>query len=158
MKDLEKTLELNEKQKEFYNSDGAFQNGAASRIWTKIRNGALNNFRENYDIKAKVYDEHKIWLGNLKDKKVLDLGCLRGNALSYYMAEHARQYIGVDLSENAIEILQKTLFQKKCTNASAIAMDFLSPEFKENNFDVIYAYGVLHHFENVDLLISKLNE
>jgi SAM-dependent methyltransferase len=39
-----------------------------------------------------------------------------------------------------------------------VAIDFLSPEFTDTNFDVIYAYGVLHHFEDFQILTSKLNE
>lgn len=158
MNDLEKTLALNEKQRAFYNSEHPNKAGIASRIWSGFRNGLLSKFRDSYNVKTRVYDEHKIWLGDLTNKKVLDLGCLRGNALSFYMAEHAAQYIGIDLSEEAIQILQGRLEEKKYPNASTIAIDFLSPTFEEHNFDVIYAYGVLHHFENFDLLIKKLNE
>src|SRR5690606_18594946 len=42
--------------------------------------------------------------------------------------------------------------------ARAEVMDFLSSDFKEDEFDLIYAYGVLHHFKNVDELIKKLQE
>ena len=37
-----------------------------------------------------------------------------------------------------------------------MTIDFLSEDFKEKDFDLIYAYGVLHHFENLDLLIKRL--
>ena len=158
MKSTEEILEINKKQKEFYNTDGNSKKNFASSLWSNFRNGALSDFRKKFDIKDRVYDEHKIWLGDLSDKKILDLGCLRGNALSLYMAENAKQYIGIDLSDVAIASLQKNIEKRNCPNAKAIAIDFLSPEFDEKDFDIVYAYGVLHHFENFDLLISKLQE
>ena len=155
---LSKTLKTNERQKEFYNSTEKKKKNLPSRLWSSVRNGILSDYRKNYDLKDRVYDEHKKWLGNLEGKKVLDLGCLRGNALSLYLAQNAKQYIGIDLSDKAIDELQEKIDKVPCKNAKAIAVDFLSPEFDEKDFDVIYAYGVLHHFEDFDLLISKLNE
>ena len=158
MKSTEEILEINKRQKEFYNSDAKGKTNFASTLWSNFRNGALSNFRKKFDIKDRVYDEHKIWLGDLSDKKILDLGCLRGNALSIYMAQNCKEYIGIDLSDVAIASLQKNLEKNNCKNAQALAVDFLSPEFHHTNFDIIYAYGVLHHFENFDLLVSKLQE
>jgi SAM-dependent methyltransferase len=95
-------------------------------------------------------------VGNLKDKKVLDLGCFSGNYWSMYLAENAKEYLGIDLSDVAIEKLNTRL--QKFPNANAKAVDFLSDEFTADNFDLIYAYGVLHHFENTRILIDRLNE
>lgn len=156
--DVSKVLETNKRQKEFYNSTDKKKKNLPTRIWSFLRNGLLSDYRKNFDLKDRVYDEHIIWFGNLEDKKVLDLGCLRGNALSLYLAENAKQYIGIDLSNNAIDDLQKKIDNADCKNAKAIAVDFLSPEFVEKDFDLIYAYGVLHHFEDFDILVNKLNE
>ncbi len=158
MKSTEDILEINKRQKEFYNSEDKAKTNFASTIWFKFRNGILSDFRNKFDIKDRVYNEHKIWLGDMSNKKILDLGCLRGNALSIYMAQNAKEYIGIDLSDVAIASLQNNIEKNDCKNAQAIAVDFLSPEFHQTNFDIIYAYGVLHHFENFDLLVSKLKE
>ncbi|WP_179348648.1 class I SAM-dependent methyltransferase [Winogradskyella pacifica] len=152
-----KTLEVNKRQKEFYNDTNKHKN-FATKLWSKLRNGTLHKYTHDLDLKNKVYSEHKVWLGNLEDKKVLDLGCLRGNNLSLYMAKNAKEYVGIDLSDVAIEELNEKLINAGCTNAKGIAVDFLSADFKHENFDVIYAYGVLHHFEDFDLLINKLQE
>jgi 2-polyprenyl-3-methyl-5-hydroxy-6-metoxy-1,4-benzoquinol methylase len=158
MKNTEEILNINKRQKDFYNSTEKRKGNFASTMWASFRNGTLNDFRQNFDIKDRVYEEHKAWLGDISDKKILDLGCLQGNYLSIYLAKNAKQYVGIDLSDVAISNLQKKLIDNDCKNAAAIAIDFLSPEFKEKNFDVIYAYGVLHHFENFDLLLDKINE
>ena len=62
------------------------------------------------------------------------------------------------MSDVAISDLNERLKKENCKNSKAIAVDFLSPEFKETDFDIIYAYGVLHHFEDLDILINKLKE
>lgn len=156
--EVAKVLETNIRQKEFYNSTEKAKKNLPTKIWSLVRNGLLSDYRKNYNIKDRVYEEHKVWMGDLRDKKVLDLGCLRGNALSLYLAENAKQYVGIDLSDNAINDLQKKIDNVQCKNAKALAIDFLSPEFTEKDFDIIYAYGVLHHFENFDILLNKLNE
>jgi SAM-dependent methyltransferase len=47
---------------------------------------------------------------------------------------------------------------KDIPSANAVAIDFLSEEFKERDFDLVYAYGVLHHFPNMEILLHRLNE
>ncbi|MFN8273612.1 MAG: class I SAM-dependent methyltransferase [Flavobacteriaceae bacterium] len=158
MKTTEDILEINKRQKEFYNTDGRAKTNFATTLWSNMRNGLLSDFRKKFDIKDRVYNEHKIWMGDLSDKKILDLGCLRGNALSLYMAENAKEYIGIDLSDVAIASLQKRIDERNCPKAKAVAIDFFSPDFTDTDFDIVYAYGVLHHFENFDLLIERIKE
>lgn len=156
--DISKILETNKRQKAFYNESDPKRKNLPTRIWSSIRNGLLSDYRKSYDLKDRVYTLHKEWMGDLDDKKILDLGCLRGNALSLYMAERAKKYIGIDLSDSAIAQLQQKIDDQEFVNAKAVAVDFLSPDFKDTDFDIIYAYGVLHHFENFDVLVKKLNE
>lgn len=157
--DIDVMLLTNQKQKKFYNeTNNKKKKNIPSRIWSGLRNGLLANYRRNFNISEKVYAQHKIWLGELSDKKILDLGCLRGNALSIYMATNSKEYVGIDLSDVAIQDLQKKLEKANCKNARALAIDFLSDDFIDKDFDIIYAYGVLHHFENFDVLINKLKE
>jgi SAM-dependent methyltransferase len=153
MKTTEAILETNIKQKEFYNN---FKQNFFTKIWAKFRNGLLNQIRKNIGIQDQVYLLHKEWFGDLSNKKVLDLGCFTGNYWSLYLAENAKEYLGIDLSDVAIAKLNERL--KPFPNAKAQAIDFLAPEFVEKDFDLIYAYGVLHHFEYTEILIAKLND
>jgi len=153
MKTTQEILETNKKQKEFYNN---FKQNFFTKLWAKFRNGILNKTRKNIGVSNQTYDLHRVWFGDLKDKKVLDLGCFSGNALSLYLAEHSKYYLGIDLSDVAIAKLRDRL--KPYPNAKAEAIDFLSDEFTERNFDLVYAYGVLHHFPSTDILINRLNE
>lgn len=153
MKTIETILETNIKQAEFYNSK---KKNFATRIWSKFRNGILNKIKKAVGVQDQAYLLHKVWFGDLSSKKVLDLGCFSGNYWSIYLAEHSMEYLGIDLSGIAISKLNERLVS--FPNASAKTIDFLSEEFSENDYDLIYAYGVLHHFENTQILINKLNE
>lgn len=116
----------------------------------------MKDIRKELGILEQSYALHKQWLGPLEDKRVLDLGCYAGNALSLYLAQHAKAYVGIDLSDKGIGILKKKI--QHIPTAKAHAVDFFSDSFQENDFDIIYAYGVLHHFKNVDALIERLEE
>lgn len=153
MKTTEEILETNIKQKEFYNNN---KTNYITSYWAKIRGNVLWKIRKNIGVHDQAYNLHKIWFGDLSNKKVLDLGCFAGNYLSLHLAEKSKQYIGIDLSDVAISKLNERL--APFPNANALAIDFLSNEFEDNNFDLIYAYGVLHHFPNTAILIDKLNE
>lgn len=148
-----KKAETNERQKAFYEKK---QKNFATRIWSFFRNGILNKIRKNVGVQDQIYALHKTWFGDLSEKKVLDLGCYSGNYWSVYLAENSAEYTGIDLSETAVEKLNEKL--KNIPQAKAIAVDFLSLEFSEGDFDLIYAYGVLHHFQDVEDLIFKLKE
>ena len=144
---------LNKQQGDFYNNK---KKNLPTKIWSYFRNGTLNRIKKEVEIEKDIYALHVSWFGDLKDKKVLDLGCYAGNSLSIYLATHSKQYLAIDLSEKGISELSNRL--STISGASAMVMDFLSDEFKEGEFDLIYAYGVLHHFREVDELIEKLKE
>ncbi len=153
MESVEETLAKNEAQKEFYNSK---KKNIPTQIWSFIRNKVLKDIRKELGVSEQSYALHKTWLGDLGQKKVLDLGCYAGNALSVYIAENSKQYVAIDLSDKGIARLKKKI--QHIPTASAYAVDFFSDAFTETHFDVIYAYGVLHHFKNVDNLVARLNE
>ena len=146
-------IEINKRQTDFYNNK---KKNLVTRVWFYFRNGTLNQVRKNLGIEKQIQQLHIRWSGDLSNKKVLDLGCYEGNAMSIYLAKNSKEYLAIDLSEIGIAHLSKRL--EHINNASAKAIDFLSEEFKEDNFDLIYAYGVLHHFKDVDKLIVRLKE
>lgn len=146
-----KREQVNRRQKEFYDFK---KKNLATRIWSNFRNGILNKTRKKIGVEKQILDLHVFWMGDLSSKKVLDLGCYAGNSLSIYLANNAKEYIALDLSEKGISTLSKRL--QPIPHARAIMGDFVSPEFQEKDFDLIYAYGVLHHFKDVEELIKIL--
>lgn len=153
METVQETLQKNQKQKEFYNHK---KKSLPTRIWSYVRLKGLGGIRKELGIAEQSYQLHHEWFGDLSDKKVLDLGCFAGNHWSFHLAKHAKQYVAIDLSEVGIKRLNSRL--ESIPTARAVAVDFFSDEFEEADFDLIYAYGVLHHFQNVDNLIDRLNQ
>jgi 2-polyprenyl-3-methyl-5-hydroxy-6-metoxy-1,4-benzoquinol methylase len=147
------TIETNLRQKAFYDKK---RKNFATKIWYSLRNGILREIRKNIGVEKQIHLLHLEWCGDLSNKKVLDLGCYEGNSLSIYLAQNSKEYIAIDLSEKGIAHLSKRI--NDIPHARAIAIDFLSEEFTEKCFDLIYAYGVLHHFKDVELVINRLNE
>ena len=149
----EERITINKRQEEFYNRKNK---NLPTRVWSYFRNGLLNRIKKGIGVEKDIYELHKSWFGDLSDKRVLDLGCYMGNSLSLYLAENSKSYLGIDLSGKGIRHLNQRL--QNVDGARAEVMDFFSEEFTERDFDLIYAYGVLHHFMNVDELILRLQE
>lgn len=144
---------VNQRQQEFYDKK---RKNLPTRIWSYFRNGLLNRTKKGIGIETDIYELHRSWFGDLSKKKVLDLGCYAGNSLSIYLAQNSGEYLGIDLSPKGIQNLSGRL--SEIEKARAEVVDFLSEDFKEKDFDLIYAYGVLHHFKDVDKLILKLKD
>ena len=70
------------------------------------------------------------------------------NIFDFYK-KHKMQFIGIDISPEAIKIANKNA-KKINFNASYKIMDAENTKFKKNNFDLIFGKGILHHlnFEN----------
>ena len=150
---MEEVNDMIRKQKAFYENK---EKNLVTKFWYFLRNSTLTSFRKELGVEKQIHDLHLNWLGDISDKKVLDLGCYEGNSLSYHLAKNSKEYVGIDLSEKAIQNLNRRL--NKFPHAKLYAVDFLSENFKEKDFDLIYAYGVLHHFKDTDELIGKLKE
>ncbi len=146
-------LEINKRQEAFYDKK---RKNFATKIWFSLRNGILQKVRKSIGVEKQIHKLHLEWCGDLSNKKVLDLGCYEGNSLSMHLALYSKEYIAIDLSEKGISKLRNRL--KNLEHANAFAIDFLSEEFKEKDFDLIYAYGVLHHFKDVEMLIGRLKK
>jgi len=158
-KEIDETLEVNKEQAAFYDNPARKKN-LPTRIWYTLRNKTLGAYRKKFNISEKVYKTHLEWIEQkkLSEMKVLDLGCYEGNYLSLHLARHAKSYLGIDLSEKGISRLLHKIEEEQLPYASVQVVDFLSDDFKESEFDLIYAYGVLHHFPDMDILIKRLNQ
>lgn len=156
----EKMLDINKRQKAFYESEEemtlASKGNKMTQIWRKMRR-AQQEYRKTLGIDHTVHEKHWEWMGDLSDKHVLDLGCYSGNELSLEIAEKSKTYLGIDLSAPAIDVLKKDLEERQISHAKAEAVDFLHEDFQnkyKNHFDVIYAHSVAHHFEYFEVFLE----
>jgi ubiquinone/menaquinone biosynthesis C-methylase UbiE len=155
--------EINKQQKAYYESRFVAAGGneraanVLTNLWTRLRRRIQHN-DERVGVRRAILADHQRWLGDLSEKRVLDLGCFAGNALTIWIAERCREYVGLDLSEHAIAQLQTKLnATKPGGGARAYAGDFLQNQFPDEHFDVIYAHSVLHHFQDIRLVLDEMN-
>jgi 2-polyprenyl-3-methyl-5-hydroxy-6-metoxy-1,4-benzoquinol methylase len=158
--EVREMLRINEEQRRYYEqADGANEseiNGFATNLWRRWRARALSVFEES-DIDESLARLHLQWLGNgLSSLKVLDLGVGYGNPLSMTFARQAKEYVAIDLSEALVKSFQRQLSANETRNARALVADFLSDEFAEKDFDLVYARAVFHHFKHFDAFLDKL--
>jgi SAM-dependent methyltransferase len=168
MKTVNDMLKINQEQASFYDSisevedqhtgAGYAEHGAANlltRIWADLRykqqRAALLSGVD--DRKLKLHHE---WLEKYRGGTSLELGCFRGTRFTDPLIEASGQYVGIDLSAKAVESLNAKIREAGLeSKAKAISGDFLL--FSEDQkFDIIYAHGVLHHFENPQPLFQKI--
>lgn len=95
--------------------------------------------REEYPYLLKV-------LGNVKNKKILTMGCSTGGVTPF--ARQGAWTLGVDISALAIKALINAIKEEKLENLAYVAiMDCENLAIKDNCFDVVIFLGVLHHLE-----------
>lgn len=161
--DRKRLLELNRQQKAYYESrfeaDGADERAAnaVTNAWTRLRRRIQAHDRSIGTV-DRILADHRSWLGDLSQSSVLDLGCFAGNDLSVWLAGQSGEYLGMDLSESAIDALREKLdAEMPHANARVQAGDFLANDLPDASFDVIYAHSVLHHFENIELVLEEMH-
>lgn len=82
---------------------------------------------------------YKVAASLVAGKKVLDYGC--GNGVhSGFLAEHASQVVGIDLSEASLEVARK-VHDTRRDKVSFIKMDCEALEFPDQSFDVVLDGG-----------------
>lgn len=106
----------------------------------------MNNLKKYYDGKKEVYGINQTrkkkmiqLLGNLVNKKILDVGCGNGHFGKEFI-NNGNSVFGVDISEKSVEVAKKYLSDAKCTD---IQQDRLP--YEDNFFDVIIMGEIIEH-------------
>lgn len=168
MRTAAEMVQLNKKQAEFYDAiqtaeadsgrGGYAENQSANvftRMWAWLRYRQQAAVRQA-GIEAKMKSALDCWVQHRAGGRFLELGCFSGSPATLSLAETAGSYRGIDLSKCAVEELnQKFKALGLAGKAQANAGDFLLMD-ESDRFDLIYAHGVLHHFENPEPLFRKL--
>ncbi|MBU0527850.1 class I SAM-dependent methyltransferase [Candidatus Micrarchaeota archaeon] len=93
-------------------------------------------------------------VGNIKDKKVLDLGCGEGY-FSRKVAELGAEVTGIDISAELVKIAKEKEKRKslgiKYHNLSSESLDGI----KDSSFDLIVSNMVLHNVKNLEATFAE---
>jgi ubiquinone/menaquinone biosynthesis C-methylase UbiE len=93
-------------------------------------------------------------LGDVRGKKLLDLGCGAGEN-SVYFAKKGADCIASDYSPGMVEVALKLAANNgvKVTGATVNALDL---DFPDNSFDIVYASNLLHHLPDPQACIREM--
>lgn len=93
-------------------------------------------------------------LPELKNKKVLDVGCGMGDFAKYCVKEQAREVVGLDISRNMIEAAQQRNSHERIHYVNMALEDF---QLRQHEFDVVVSSLALHYIKDYDVAIKKIN-
>jgi len=167
---LLKMITVNSDQAKFYDSisnedEKQEQTGYAkhkranllTRVWASLRYKQQEAFTAS-GLETKKNQFHQHWINEKSKGNFLELGCFRGTRSSWPLIEAGDSYLGIDLSAHAVEALNKKIADANLNHkAKAISGDFLLMD-EDTKYELIFAHGVLHHFEDPKPLFEKINK
>lgn len=86
-----------------------------------------------------------------ENSKILDIGTGTGILISYLLEKSPSKLVGVDISENMIEVAMKKYKDK---NVKFIVSDIM--DFNEDKYDYIFIYSAYPHFKEKEKLFEHL--
>jgi len=89
-------------------------------------------------------------LGDLHDKRLLDIGCGAGEAAVYF-AQRGAAVTAMDLSGAFLRVVRHVADRYHAAITLVVGAGEHLP-FPDNSFDVVYGHGVLHHLELHDAM------
>jgi len=93
-----------------------------------------------------------------KNKKLLEIGCVRSVWLPYFAKEFGFKVYGIDYSETGCQRAMQIL-SNEGVKGDIVCADFFSPpESMIEEFDVVISFGVLEHFQDTQNCISAFSE
>ncbi|MGE5328339.1 MAG: class I SAM-dependent methyltransferase [Deltaproteobacteria bacterium] len=94
-------------------------------------------------------------LPDVKNKRILDLGCGFGDYSRFLYDMGAKEVVGIDSSEKMIEMAEA---QKGERNIAYYRMPIEEISFEKDSFDLVISNIVMHYIEDIDGLFSRVNK
>lgn len=112
--------------------------------------------RSKYGLDATPDWEHfrKI-LPNLKDKRVLDLGCGYGWHCLYAAENGASKVLGLDLSVKMLEVAETKKNSPVITYSN---QNMAEVDFPEDSFDLVISSLAIHYLEDFDNIVARIKK
>ncbi len=100
-------------------------------------------------------EKHLKLLGNLKGKKVLEIGC-GGAQCGIAMAKQGAKVTGIDISEEQLKFA-KNLAEKNKVNIKFYQGDIKSlKQIKSNSQDIVFSAFALHYVDNLNKCFKEV--
>ncbi len=92
----------------------------------------------------------------VKGKRVLDAGCGSGVFSLIFAQEEASSVVGIDISQESLQAVRRLKESFRVLPLELIRNDVSSLCFKDESFDVVWAWGTVHHTTDPDRGLSEL--
>ncbi len=92
----------------------------------------------------------------VQEKTVLDAGCGTGIFSIIFANKGARHVTGIDISEGSLQTAQTLKEKFELTNTEFQKQDMLALPFPEASFDIVWAWGTVHHTTDPFKAIAEL--
>lgn len=138
-------------KKQILEDEARFQD---SKIETSVR---ANQSRYYMDKAAQHMKNFRLeQIGNLYEKKVLDLGCGDGN--STIKALKAGAYVtAIDISPRSIEFVKELAIKEGLSDKlTALVADAQNLPFPGESFDIVIGGGILHHLTQFETALKEI--
>ncbi|NPD90303.1 MAG: class I SAM-dependent methyltransferase [Asgard group archaeon] len=130
----------------------------------------MNKSEKFWDKRAKEYDkqdkkyelsQNKAVENTIKyldrNHKILDFGCGYG-LITAKIAEYVKEVHGIDISSEMIDVAQRKAVEHNIENVSYTKATIFDDFLKEESYDVILAYNILHLLEDKKKVIESINK
>jgi ubiquinone/menaquinone biosynthesis C-methylase UbiE len=92
-------------------------------------------------------------LGNIKNKKILDLGSGFGDHASRYVWKGAKEVIGLEISKELVKLAN----ERNIKRAQFIVTNLNKKiPFKNNSFDIVTSSMTIHYIKNLEYLFQEV--
>lgn len=94
-------------------------------------------------------------LGDIRGKRLLDLGCGAGEN-SVYFAQKGANCVAADYSAGMVEVALK-LAAANGVNIEGQTANAMALDFADNTFDIVYASNLLHHIPDPKIALKEMH-
>ncbi len=91
----------------------------------------------------------------LEQQDVLEIGVGSGSH-AQLIASHARSYVGIDITEQAVERTSRRL-ELQGIGAEILRMDAEEMSFEDQSFDYVWSWGVIHHSADTRRIVEQIH-
>ena len=117
-------------------------------FWEENYKNRFHNDEKNRTTYNRLLPRQKFILDPLKKENIsaiLEVGCgTCGTLYHSHFSVQDKLYVGTDISFNALRVARKFL------DANLVMCDAMNLPFKDESFDLILSFGLMHHLEQKD--------
>jgi ubiquinone/menaquinone biosynthesis C-methylase UbiE len=121
--------------------------------WRKFDQSSVSNEELN-----KIFKNYfKLFPAKFLTKKSIGLDIGRGSGRwSKFILPLVKKLYMIDASYNSVATSRKNLINFK--NKKIFQKNIYSMNFRKNSFDFVYCLGALHHINNIEIALKKINQ